>query len=443
LLLGNETVRLVFLTRLVATASAPVTLYMVAALRPAAEQGFYFVFANLQAVAALFEVGVGTMLVQFAAHASADIGSPISHSAAADKSSESWLVLQQARRWFTAVAVAVVTVILPAGLLFFRSESARNGVVYKPAWVVATLALGLYLSLVPFLCFLEGSGQLARVQRMRLAQAVLNTVCLWTFIPTLGGLNASAIATIANLLVAYSWLHRSFPSLALSVASPLSLPPTATARRHELVSAQARTAVVWIVGFLGPQLLSPIVFRFQGAVDAGRVGLSLAAASAPLMLALAWLQGRYPEFGGLVARREFARLDAVAKRATSDAIIVCCGGIAGVVGLVVLLGVFAPTLATRFLPLTGVVALCVTSLAYLLYQAMAARLRAHREESLFWAILIGTVAIVGATVIGATRSVMASVIAYSAGVVGVLLPMAVVEFRRRHRVLHGQSRSEA
>jgi len=68
--IGNPTIRLVLLSRVIALASAPVTLILVAALRSPAEQGFYFVFVNVQALAVLFELGVGSMLVQFAAHAS-------------------------------------------------------------------------------------------------------------------------------------------------------------------------------------------------------------------------------------------------------------------------------------------------------------------------------------------------------------------------------------
>jgi len=68
-LLADPVVRLVLLTRLVLLAGAPVTLFLVTALRSAEEQGFYFVFANVQAIAVLFEYVIGAMLVQFASHA--------------------------------------------------------------------------------------------------------------------------------------------------------------------------------------------------------------------------------------------------------------------------------------------------------------------------------------------------------------------------------------
>jgi hypothetical protein len=166
------------------------------------------------------------------------------------------------------------------------------------------------------------------------------------------------------------------------------------------------------------------------------VGLSLAAASAPLMLALSWLQAKYPEYGAQVAKNDLATLDAIAARATRLAFCVCCLLMVMLLVMVVWLGVAYPEVAERFLSPAGVAALCAANLSYLLYQAMAGHLRAHREETLLWPIVIGSGAAIAATVTAAPRGSDAAAFAYSAAAVGVLLPLSVAAFLHRRHELH-------
>lgn len=436
-MLAEPVVRLVALSRLVTLVSAPVTLLLVATRTSPAEQGFYFVFVNVQAIASLFELGVGTMLVQFTAHASSGWQWAARGEPAGDPTSIDLLysVVANAGRWFAIAALVSIVLLLPTGIYFFEPEAARNGIKYALPWIVVTIALGCYLTIVPFLCTLEGTGQLLRLQRMRLVQAIATAVTLWALIPLVGGLNAVAVASVVQLATAVSWLLGKFPGFVRRAVSRI----TAAERRDRagsgLSKAQTRTATAWIVGFLGPQLLSPVIFRYVGADAGGRAGLTMAAASAPLMIGLAWLQARYPEYGSLVAQRELDRLDGISKRATLQALGVCVTLSLLLVGLVLALGRFDAALASRFLSVPEVSALCATSAAYLLFHAMAAYLRAHREEALLWPLVLGTAATITATIAVAARGVTPAVFVYSAAVIGFFFPSSFLVFLRRRRSL--------
>jgi hypothetical protein len=432
-LLADPVVRLVVLTRLALLVAAPVTLFLVAGLRPAAEQGFYFVFANVQAIAVLFEFGVGAMLVQFASHASTPLRAVgVPGVAAAHNDKRVLETLASARRWFNGAAVAVLAVVLPAGFALFRDEATRSSTAFSVAWVALTVSLAAYLTIVPSICVLEGSGHLRRVQRMRLVQALAATMSLWALIPVVGSLTAVAAATVVNLTVAGGWLFLRFPAY----VNPF--PPRTVLASDDagMFSAQSRAAVNGVIGFLGPQLISPIVFHLQGAVAAGQIGLSLAAANAPLMLAVSWLQAKYPEYGTLVARSEFARLEQTARRATEQAVLAWLTSTAGLLILVAGLQRSLPPVGDRFLPIVSVAALSTASLGYLLYQAMAGQLRAHREETLLWPMVLGTAASIGATIAGAYRGASTAAVAHATAVLCVLLPLSVAAFVRRRRVLH-------
>ena len=430
--MADPVVRLVVLTRVVLLVGAPVTLFLVAALRPAAEQGFYFVFANVQAIAVLFEFGVGAMLVQFASQHELGGTTQTCTTTSTCQTTTTF--------WPRSPALDVGSMSLPSrssggDARWIRTLSRRG----RPKRDFVLDPLGnahRRASLLPNDCPVrlrsQGSGHLRRVQGMRLAQAVVATICLWALIPLVGGLTAVATATVINLMIAAGWLVLSFPTFIYPFRAFSRRPP----EEAGLHSAQTRAAVNGVVGFLGPQLVAPIVFHYQGAIAAGQVGLSLAAANAPLMLAVSWLQARFPDYGTLVARKEFTRLEETGRRATGEAVLAWGASTAGLLVLLVILQRFSPEIGSRFLPLAPVAALCAVSLAYLLYQAMAGQLRAHREEALLWPMMVGTMASVGATFAGAHRGAAAAAVAHSAAVLGVLLPLSTATFVRRRRLLH-------
>src|SRR5450759_3012414 len=67
-LAADAGVRATATTRLIALAGAPVSIYLAATRLAPASQGYYFVAVNVIALAQLFEIGLGTIIVQFASH---------------------------------------------------------------------------------------------------------------------------------------------------------------------------------------------------------------------------------------------------------------------------------------------------------------------------------------------------------------------------------------
>ncbi|MDB4899237.1 MAG: hypothetical protein JWN53_1045, partial [Gemmatimonadetes bacterium] len=123
----DRALALVLATRLVPLLAAPVTLYLVATRRPAAEQGFYFVLINVQALAALIELGAGTIVVQFLSHESPGLASAADGALGGDAMAVGRAigVVRQALRWYLA-AGAILLLAVPAGLAAFGSEAHRT-----------------------------------------------------------------------------------------------------------------------------------------------------------------------------------------------------------------------------------------------------------------------------------------------------------------------------
>ena len=420
---------LVLLTRLVPLLAAPATLYLVATRWPADEQGFYFILVNVQALAPLIELGAGSIVVQFVSHESPALAWGARGALMGDAGAVSRVLslVREGWRWYSGAAF-VLLLALPVGLAAFGAR-ARGDVGFGPAWTTVIVATAVYLPLVPLLCTIEGARRLLQVQRMRLVQTVVGRGALWLGLLTRGALFGVASMAVVWVLVAAAWLALTHAGLVRQALRAARAPNAALGR------VQWRTGFSWLVLWAAPQLLAPLVLAASSAADGGRVGMSLAIATAPATLGAAWLQSRYPRFAATLAAEGREALDALARRAASQALGVCLLGGVAVTAVVALLHRVAPALGARMLPAWTVAALCTTGLAWVAIQAMSGYLRSDRAEPLVAATTAGVLLAVGATAVSASHGAVVATLAYSAAVVLGALPIAALGFARARRAL--------
>ncbi|HEY2850192.1 MAG TPA: hypothetical protein VGI97_09965 [Gemmatimonadaceae bacterium] len=434
---GDAGVRATVLSRAVALGGAPVTLYLAATRLAPNDQGWYFVAINVVAFAQLCELGLGTIIVQFASHEWPRLRWERTGGLDGDPSARDSVgaLLVAATRWFGTAALVLFLVAGIGGLLIFGSNlsGSRGGFAILWSGVVAVTAL--YLLAIPFICVAEGCGDLLAVQRMRTWQAAANILALWTGILLAGPLGAAWLGATAQLLVAAAWLFRRHRGL---LRAPRTLPAALLEGTREAANRyraeQARSAQLWIALWVTPQLLAPVLLRMRGGNEAGKLGVTLAVAMAPLTLAVAWLHGRYPSFGAMVAGGKTREFDALALRAATEAVSVFVVTCLALTGAVLLLPHVLPSLAARFLPATSLLALMAGNLGALLLQAMAGWLRAFRDEGIATPIVAGAVVVVLASAIAGTvggAQTMAGVFAASSLLIA--FPLAYGHFARVRR----------
>ena len=429
-------VRATATTRIVALVGAPVSIYLAATHLAPRMQGFYFVAVNVIALAQLFEIGLGTIVVQFASHEwpklrwdggglEGDRGARVAVRA----------ILRAALRWYGGAALSLVTIAGVGGALLYGSSYGGSVPAFAVLWCTFVVLTALYLLVVPFVAVAEGCGDLIAVQRMRSWQAVALFLALWTGILTAGPLAAACFGAAAQLAVALVWLLLRHGALVRGARSASSLPDATiagVAARYRM--EQFRSAQLWLSLWLAPQLLTPIVLKLHGGDDAGRLGVTLAIALAPLTLALAWLHGRYPRLGALVAEARYREFDVLARRATIEAVAVLAAGAGALTGVVLLLPEIAPDVAARVLPFWSLLALFGGALASLLLQAMAGWLRAFRDEKISTPVVVGSLATVLVCVFAATVGGSSLVcVAYAVTGLGFAVPLATVHYLRVRR----------
>ena len=449
---ANSPVVLVILTRLSLLIAAPVTLWLVATRRTLAEQGLFIILWNVQAVAQLMELGVGALIVQAASHETPFLTWNSTGVLDGDAQARRRLfrIIDDGRRWYSRVAIALAAL---GGVGLWWLARCQTGDVCHAAVAPSLLTLvstAAYLPLIPTLCAIEGCGGLLRVQRMRLAQSLTAIPLLWIGITVLGALWGVALFSIAWLGVAQGWIYahrfaivRPEPGEGSTTAAASHTPDL---RSGPLATTQWRTGTTWLAWWLAPQSVAPILLATHGPTDAGQFGMTLAIATAPLTLALAWLQARYPLYGALVARGKVQDLGRLAWKATVQAASVCVLGVVAAAAVVWFIGHSSPSLAVRAMSARWIIVLGASNLAWLLVQSMGGYLRAWREEPLMETAILSALLIVGGVwVVARTNATEPTVATYALFVVVVVTLLSSAQFirLRRHALVSGAAAHDA
>jgi hypothetical protein len=433
---GDAGVRATVASRIVALAGAPVTLYLAATRLPPDEQGWYFVAINIVAFAQFCELGLGTIIVQFASHEWPRLrwGSGGGLDGDPDASDSVAALLSSAGRWFAIAAIALFLVAGIGGAAILGGSLGGSRLMFAIPWCGFVALTACYLLVLPYICVSEGCGDLVAVQRMRALQAAAILLALWAGILASRPLMAATYAAGAQLTVALLWLARRHRGLMRAPSRLPAIPAGASGLVERYRTEQARSALLWIALWVTPQLLAPVLLRTRGGDEAGRLGLTLAVATAPLTLAIAWLHGRYPSFGAMVAQGKTREFDALARQATVEAASVFIATCVALTSVVMALPLLLPAFALRFLPTTSLIALMAGNFGGLLLQAMAGWLRAFRDEGIATPIVGGALAVVVSSgVAGALGGAPVMTAVFAGSSLFVAVPLAGVHFLRVRR----------
>lgn len=441
----NRAVATTLLLRIWQAVAGPITLVLIAIWLTPVEQGFYYAFASVAALQIVFELGLSGVLVQVASHEFAGLQwSPDNRIIGEEQRQNRFLsLLRVALAWYAIAAVLMVAVLYPSGIWFFAQDAAQYGMPqWKTVWFVLVTMTALNLITVPVFSIMEGSGRLEEVYGVRIFQAVTGALGIWAVLALDGGILAVAMNAIAGAVIGWWWfLGKNKALMQRLLESRAAHSATAGPRwswRNDVWPLQWRIGVSWVCGYILTQMHTPLLFRTQGAVVAGRMGITLTIGNVLGLMAMSWITSRAPSMGRLAAQRRWGALDAEFRFAFSRSVLIFA---LGMVLLIVARYVLDTTIyGERFLPLHETTGLLLALFASHIVGGIAAYLRAHKREPFMWPSIIGAVLIgVGAMWAAPQWS--------SAGVVAVIwvvsfgfgLPSAVWMWRNLRRRWHAVS----
>jgi len=365
--------------RSLAIVTGPITVVIVAASFTPGLQGYYFTFAAILTMQTLLELGLGTALQQIASHEWAHLelapdGRITGNSTARDRLAT---VTRFALRWYRAAGVIAMAGFVVGGYAFFAAAPDADALPWKAPWIVLSFVAGLSLFLSPGWSILEGCNQVTEVYGFRLLQGIATRLVLWISVLAGAGLWALALERGGGLVFTALFFvlrYRRFFRELLGRRKALR-----GFWRLEILPLQWRFALVWIAGYL-PSLFIPVIFAYQGPVEAGRFGMTWAIAAALMSVSHAIVTTRMPRFAMFVARKEYRELDSLFRKSLESSLLVLVSGTALFLGALLVLEHLQLSLKDRFLPLLPTAILLAAILLQQVRHAFATYLRAHKRE---------------------------------------------------------------
>jgi hypothetical protein len=417
-----------------------VTVLLIARFLTPNEQGYYYTFSSLVALQVVFELGFSFVILQLAAHERAELsflpdgrveGDAVAHSRLAS-------VLQKAVRWYSVAGLLMTVALLPAGLYFFGAQQNLHAVAgWRIPWCLLVIASMLAFQIDPVFSFLEGCGFITDVARRRLTQAVLGSGLAWVALATHHGLYAPAMVIMGQVAVGLVFILFSRFRLLLKSLLFYSTYQHHVGWRHEIFPFQWRIAISWLCGYFIFQIFNPVLFKFQGPVAAGQMGMSLSIAGSIGAVAIAWMGTKASPFGSMVARGEFADLDKLFFRTAWQSMAFFWIGAIAFLLVLLYCGHSFPRLATRVLPPWSFALLLLTTSTSHIAFCQALYLRAHKREPFLVITVIGSVLVASTTLLLARFSGTNGVVVGNFIVAMVYsLPAGTYVFRTKRREWH-------
>jgi hypothetical protein len=285
--------------------AGPVSLFLVATRLSKEEQGFYYTIGSLLAMRLLFELGLMQLITQFAAHEMADLHLDPDGGISGNDINLRRLgnLLRRAVFWFSAAAGLLVLIVTPVGVYWLSSPQNSEHINWVWPWVLSVFVTGLSLAVTPVLACLNGIGFISEVARFAAIQSMVGSLAAWFVLLQGGALYAVPVQLAIVFMSGSMTLLVKYRKLLRRLFEIGKLDSTFNWRK-EVWPLQWRAGIGWFCGWFIFQLFTPFVFRFQGAVAAGKLGMALNIINQFSVVTRSWIEMRVPSWGRLIAQRK-------------------------------------------------------------------------------------------------------------------------------------------
>ena len=343
------------------------------------ELGYYYTFQPLLGLSVFLELGFSQNIVQFTAHEASRLALDPSGSLSGDAQALS-RVRSLARKscgYFALAAGIFLIVVGCLGVLFFH-EGKPSEVEWFGPWWLAVAATAMVFVLTPFWGILEGFNRIAEIAHSRLIGTFLTFVALVVGLLLGWKLWALAFSSLVNVLWGgwYLWSRwRGFWKAVLQKDTGPSV-----SWRKEIWPFQWRIAISYVSGYFISSILSPVVFKLCGKVEAGQLGMTTQLLRTITGFSGAWVTTKTASICFLIAKQEWTLVDRLWKQATKVALGLSFFGLGCFFGAQLLALNYWPVLAQRLVSWPATLVLILGVFSAQAITCLAIFLRAHKSE---------------------------------------------------------------
>lgn len=366
--------------------SGPLMLLFIPLYLTQEEQGYWYTFSSVAALAVFADLGFSNIILQFAAHEFVflkfkDDGTIYGDEVHLHKLAD---FFRFSVKWLCKVTLIVFPIIVIAGYIFINQKNNEN-INWVMPWFIYSISSALVFVNSSLLSFFEGCNSVAKVQRIRFKIAVLTNCVVLSGLFLKIKLFALALSLIASALVGIYLIYKNYKSLIIQLWKISSV--MFYSWKKEFLSLIWRYALSWGSGYLIFQLFAPLTFTYYGSIEAGKIGFSISSWAAILSISNIWLVSKIPHINILVAESKWNNLIALLKNIFIKISVTyfCIGS----TFLVCYFLFYQDIFLFKRLPI-GII-MCVLffcNFLQLTINFFATYLRAHKKEPMAWASVL-------------------------------------------------------
>ena len=395
------------------------------------EQGYYFTFSSLVALQVFFELGMSQVLIQMVGSECAHVKIDKNYIASGKNENIQRLrsLIKITEKWYLIASVIFLIFTIIFGVLFFYSKGDLELSSWIYQWIILVLFSSINLYLVGSLTIIEGCNLVSKVAYLRLRQSIAGTVLMAVVLIYGGGLWAPILMPFTACVVTLSWMYKNkWPIKKILNGQYIYDADLSYSWRKDIFPFHWRIAISWISGYFIFQLFSPIAFSRFGAIEAGKLGLTMAIFSALLTISMSWINAKLPKFSALVAKNNRILLNELFIKSLRNSVIFLVLGVSAIFVVYRFLMEYNFNYVDRFSSIPVILAIAIATIANCIIFSLAAYMRAHRKEPMLWPSIIGGIFSVIAIYYGSLHGLLFMMQMYNLVTVFLILPWTIYLF---------------
>jgi len=340
------------------------------------EQGYWYTFQSLGALASLAELGFTTIIIQFISHEYAHLniknGLIVGNT---EKVSRIISLIRFSFKFYIIIITVAFILLTVIGVLFLINSV--NDIALLLAWIIYSFA-GAFLLLTSLLgVILKGFNRVELVQKIIFIASFISVIIIWIALSLGLSLWALVIGSIVNIILSMGMFYSSSRTLWNQII--YSKIRGNYNWLKETLPLQWRYAISWTSGYLILQFMVPVTMYYAGAVLAGQLGLSLIIARSVQNMASSWGMTKLPQFNMFVAKKDRQKLDNLLSTVQKQSLLAF---ILGAAAILLIITVIFPLIGwnQRILPVYEIAIILLAEMALLMIYNWAFYLRSHKRE---------------------------------------------------------------
>lgn len=356
--------------------SGPLTLIFITLFLSKELQGFWFTFISLSALSTFADLGFTNIVLQFSAHEFAylNFGPKSIIEGDEDHLKKLASLLAFSLKWVALMLSIAFPIILLVGIIVFSKKTQDINWMYP--WIIYLIGAAISFFANSILSFVEGCNSVAKVQNIRFKVSTINVLVMLILLYFGFNLYSLAISMLVSSLITFNFLFyefRGFFKQLLNIAKSFKY-----SWKAEFFRLLWRYSITAIGGFYIFQIYTPLAFTYHGALEAGRVGLSISIWTAFFNISNVWLMSIYPKLNMYISKKKWDDLD---KLFFKNLTLSICTFIIGAISILALFKVLVK-ITDRIMDPFAMICLGISWLLQVVVNGLALYLRAHKEEPL-------------------------------------------------------------